>query len=227
MNTPVFVADIGGSFIKFGHSHFPAHLKEVKRVPTPTQDWAEFIAALRDLLQKHDHESAHKPQQKIPLALSIAAMIDPANGKAFSANIPCLNGHVLEKELEKELGRPVFAANDADCLGLAEAVEGAGQGHNIVFCTIFGTGVGGALIIKEELVQGCGGITGEWGHGAIANNIVTLPGEGEVTIPLVRCGCGQIGCLDTIGTARGLERFSEIAAKKIRILSVNNETRST
>jgi len=199
----IFVADIGGSFIKFGRSFAPSHLEECERVPTPTQDWADFVATLKTLLHKYDKES----QKQAPLALSIAAMIDPQTGQAFCANIPCVSGHVIEQELSQELGRPVFAANDADCLGLAEAVEGAGKGHSNVFCTIFGTGAGGALIINGQLVQGVGGIMGEWGHGAIANTHVTLAGEGMVEIPLIKCGCGQTGCLDTIGSARGLERI--------------------
>jgi len=212
-SSALFVADIGGSFIKFGFSQNQASLTELERVPTPAHEWHDFVAALSYLLQKysyllqkHDAPSQKTPQ-KTPLALSIAAMFDPLDGKAFSANIPCLSGHIFENQLSSELGRPVIAANDADCSGLAEAMEGAGKGHSNVFCAIFGTGVGGAMIVGGKLVQGGGGVVGEWGHGAISQSQINLDGEGEVTIPMVRCGCGNQRCIDTIGSARGLERI--------------------
>ncbi len=76
---------------------------------------------------------AHAPDDLGPLALSIAGLVDPVTTAAFSANIPCISGHRLSVELGEILQRQVIAANDADCLALAEAVEGAGKGHEIVF----------------------------------------------------------------------------------------------
>jgi N-acetylglucosamine kinase len=68
-----------------------------------------------------------------------------------------------------------------------------------VFGLILGTGVGGGLVIDGRLVNGPGGFAGEWGHGP-----VVAPPLGMSRFP---CGCGQTGCLDTVGGARGLERL--------------------
>jgi N-acetylglucosamine kinase len=198
---PVFAADIGGSFIRLGYSAGPGSLVILDRLPTPAGDWAAFADALDRLLQRH--AAGHNA----PLAISIAGLVDPMDGGAFSANIPCITGHALEQELGERLQRRVFAANDADCLALAEAGEGAGRGHPVVFCAVLGTGVGGGLVAEGRLIRGAGGISGEWGHGPILNTTVELPGEGEVHIPRFACGCGQIGCVDTIGGARGIERL--------------------
>ncbi|MDM7853044.1 ROK family protein [Pseudochrobactrum kiredjianiae] len=199
---PVFAADVGGSFIRLAFSPKAGELVSLDKVTTPVDDWSGFVQALKTLLNKHgrDHQA--------PLALSIAGLIDPADGRAFSANIPCINGHQLDKELEQHLGRRVVAVNDADSLALAEAGEGAGRGHRVVFCAVLGTGVGGGLVTDGRLVRGAGGIAGEWGHGPILNTMLEL--EGETTplyIPRFSCGCGQKGCVDTIGGARGIERL--------------------
>jgi N-acetylglucosamine kinase len=199
---PVFCADIGGSFIKFGLSSAPGELVLLDRVATPTTDWAAFCAALAALLDRH----ASLGDPASPLALSIAGLVDPHTGMATSANIPCITGRRIGDELCEALGRPVLAANDADCLTLAEANEGAGRGHSVVFCAIMGTGVGGGLAIDGKLVLGAGGVTGEWGHGPILNTMIEVGGE-AIHVPRFACGCGQAGCADTIGGARGIERL--------------------
>jgi N-acetylglucosamine kinase len=87
---------------------------------------------------------------------------------------------------------------------MAEAISGAGRGHRIVFGAILGTGVGGGLVADGRLVNASGGFAGEWGHGPI---IAAFAGNPPVSIPAYPCGCGQAGCVDTIGGARGLERL--------------------
>ena len=51
-------------------------------------------------------------------------------------------------------------------------------------------------------MRGAHGVTGEWGHGPVLADAVTARG-----IALVACGCGQLGCVDTYGSARGMERI--------------------
>ncbi len=129
------------------------------------------------------------------VAISIAGVVDRDTGRITVANIPCLDGRVLARELQAALGLPVLVLNDADCLALAEAVAGAGRDRRVVFGVILGTGVGGGLVIDGRVHEGAGGFAGEWGHGPVVQS------------PLLPCGCGQTGCLDTIGGARGLERL--------------------
>ncbi|MDZ7907544.1 MAG: ROK family protein [Gemmobacter sp.] len=136
------------------------------------------------------------------MAISIAGCIDPGTGRMRIANIPCLDGRVLVADLEAALGLPVWIGNDADCFALAEAGSGAGQGHRTVFGVILGTGVGGGLVIDGRLVTGAGGFAGEWGHGPVQDSRPL----GRV-LPRLTCGCGQVGCLDPIGSARGIERL--------------------
>jgi N-acetylglucosamine kinase len=194
----IICIDIGGSGIKAALASSPSAITPLGRVPTPLDAFGAFVAAIRDIAG-----TAGAPADT-PIAISITGVVDPADGSITCANIPCIDGRRLSADLAAELGRPVFVANDADCFALAEASEGAGRGHRIVFGAILGTGVGGGIVIDGHIVTGAGGFAGEWGHGPVA---ATSAGHPPVAIPRFACGCGQAGCVDTVGAARGMERL--------------------
>lgn len=197
----VLVADIGGSHIRLARQRRGGEFELLADLPTPIHDWAQFCVALRDAVLVYASPSA-------ALSISIAGVVSPQTGQVVAANIPCLNARPLAKELAVLLGMPVVVTNDADCAALAEARVGAGVGHDVVFCAVLGTGVGGGLVVDGRLVRGAGGLTGEWGHGAIVNEALVQTGAGhKVRVPRFRCGCGLTGCADTVGGARGLERL--------------------
>ena len=189
--------DIGGTAIKVAEAFSQTDLRVGARVPTPAHDYGAFIAALGQAIR-----AASVPPSG--LAFSLAGVLDPETGAATVANIPCLAGRRLEADLAADLGLPVVLANDADCCALAEATVGAGRGHDVVFGIILGTGVGGGVVVRGELINAGGGFAGEWGHGPVAQRLL---GQPEVTLPAVACGCGQVGCLDAVCSARGMERL--------------------
>ncbi|GJI90967.1 ROK family protein [Duganella hordei] len=188
--------DIGGSAIKCASAAADGSIGPLRRVPTPTNDFAAFTAAMGALIADGGPSDG--------VAISIAGVIDPADGRIKCANIPCIDGRALAADLEDAFKLPVWIANDADSFALAEAQAGAGRGHANVFGLILGTGVGGGLVIEGRLIGGPGGFAGEWGHGPVAAHFAGTP---PVAIPRFACGCGQTGCLDTVGGARGLERL--------------------
>jgi N-acetylglucosamine kinase len=197
----ILVADIGGSHIRLGRHREGADCELLARLPTPAQDWAQFCAALGEAVRPFASQAS-------ALSISIAGIVSPETGHITAANLPCLNARPLAQELQALLRMPVVVTNDADCAALAEARVGAGAGHAVVFCAVLGTGVGGGLVVDGRLVRGAGGLTGEWGHGPIVNEALQQTGDGrEVRIPRFKCGCGQTGCADTVGGARGLERL--------------------
>lgn len=200
--TVVFCADIGGSYIKFGLSPQQGEVSELARVATPAHSWEEFVLALQTLLTEH---GVGHPEDT-PLAISTAGLVSPQSGEVMATNIPGFAGHNLAAELSQALKRRVSVANDADCFALAEAHVGEGMGMPIVVGIILGTGVGGGIVFNGQLVRGHGGITGEWGHGAITRTELVLDNN-LVRVPRMPCGCGQTGCLDMLGGARGLERL--------------------
>jgi len=190
--------DIGGSAIKGAVASAPDRIEPLPKVPTPLADFGAFADAVAGVIAR----GPGRPGDRV--AVSITGVVDPDTGRIKCANIPCIDGRSLAADLEARLGCPVLVANDADCFALAEAVVGAGRGLPIVFGAILGTGVGGGLVIDGRLITGAGGFAGEWGHGPVA---ATMAGTPPVAVPRLACGCGQAGCVDTIGGARGLERL--------------------
>ncbi|KQS65596.1 N-acetylglucosamine kinase [Rhizobium sp. Leaf371] len=196
--------DIGGSAIKGAVATSPDDIRPLTRRPTPLHDFDAFVAALEDAFA----EAGIRPER---IALSIAGVVDPETQAITVANIPCLDQRPLARDLGNRLQMPVLIANDADCFALAEAGLGAGRGHRIVFGVILGTGVGGGLVANGRLINGQGGFAGEWGHGPA---VAATAGNPPVAIPAFACGCGQSGCVDTIGAARGMERLHQALHKE-------------
>ncbi len=150
------------------------------------------------------------------LAGLVAAARQASGGQAFSVgvgtpgsqtplgvmkncNSTCLNGRPLQRDLEAAIGQPVRLANDANCLALSEATDGAGAGAEVVFAVILGTGTGAGIAVRGRVLQGPNRLAGEWGHNPLPWG---EPGED----PLFDCYCGQRGCAETLLSGSGLAR---------------------
>jgi N-acetylglucosamine kinase len=204
--------DIGGTTIKAAAARSAHDVSNIGRVTTPGQDFNAFAQAIADLVAQGGAPDGSA------IAISIAGVVDPATNIATVANIPCIHGRALGPDLSAKLGRPVIVGNDADCFALAEAHAGAGKGHNVVFGVILGTGVGGGIVADGRLIRGAGGFSGEWGHGTI---VQTETRAWPHKIAHMPCGCGQLGCTDTIGGARGLERLhAHVHGEKLSSLDI-------
>ena len=197
-----FCLDIGGSFLKLAIGEGRA-LGEIVSVVTPA-DYKTFLDRVATLLMSAGLEPGDR------IGVSIAGSIDAQTSAIRAAQLPFL-GHVrfapdlcatLAERLAAPLTTPIVIENDADCFAMAEAHFGAGRNAENVFAIILGTGVGGAQVYRGGLVRGFGGTAGEWGHGPfIQKHDLSLPGA----VPQFACACGQKGCINTIGGARGLE----------------------
>ncbi len=190
--------DIGGTNIRFGMPTSTGEVPVMASVPTPQGSLDAFTQAIADLIEKYGNNKHNS------VAISIAGIVDPKTNRVKVANIPAIDSVDIGSVLTAKTGLPTIIANDADCLALAEASIGSAAGAKNVFGLILGTGVGGGLVINGEIVVGAYGATGELGHGPVVDPTAagTIPSVGHY-----KCGCGQVGCLDTIGGARGLERI--------------------
>jgi len=137
------------------------------------------------------------------LGIGTPGVVAPRSGLMKNSNTVCLNGQPVKADLERLLGRPMGIQNDANCFAMAEALHGAGRGRKLVFGVILGTGCGGGIIYKGEVIGGPQGIAGEWGHMCL--NPAGPP-----------CYCGQRGCVETYISGGGLEKryFEEFGVKK-------------
>ncbi len=133
-----------------------------------------------------------------PVGVGMPGSISPRTGLIRNANSQYLNGRTLGPDLEAVLGRPVRLANDANCMALSEATDGAGAGATgVVFGAILGTGCGGGVVVGGKLLEGANGVAGEWGH-------TPLPWQTDQD-RAPPCWCGRKGCLETYISGAGFE----------------------
>jgi len=171
------------------------------RVVTPARDYRGTLAAIADLIsaiEQEFHETAS-------VGIATPGSLSRQSGLVRNSNSTVLNGKPLDHDLAQTLRRPVRVANDANCFALSEATDGAAKGVESVFGLILGTGVGGGLVVRGQLVVGRNRVAGEWGH-----NPMPWPKPDE--LPGAPCYCGKRGCIETFLSGPGLARYFHAAA---------------
>jgi fructokinase len=132
------------------------------------------------------------------VGVGIPGSISPRTGLVRNANSLWLNGRPFGQDLAAALGRPVRIANDANCMALSEAVDGAGAGASgVVFGVIIGTGCGGGIVDRGRLIEGANGLAGEWGH----TPLPWLTDQDKAP----NCWCGRRNCMETYVSGTGFE----------------------
>jgi fructokinase len=156
-----------------------------KRVDTDTGSYDAIVAMIIGLVTGAEAALGEKGT----VGVGIPGTISAQTGLVKNANTNVLNGHPLDKDLGSGLGREVRCENDANCLALSEAVDGAGAGHRVVFAAILGTGCGAGIAIDRKPLSGVNLVAGEWGHNP-------LPWMNADEYPGPQCWCGKRSCIE-------------------------------
>ena len=165
------------------------------RIPTPIGDYPGILNAVAELVEFSERETG----QTGTVGIATPGAISPSTGLLKNSNSTVLNGKPLDRDLEARLGRPIRMENDANCLALSEAVDGAASNARVVFGVILGTGVGGGVVINRQVHVGRNKVAGEWGHNP-------LPWARGDELPGPECYCGKRGCIETFLSGSGLTR---------------------
>jgi predicted NBD/HSP70 family sugar kinase len=132
------------------------------------------------------------------IGIGIPGILDNSTQSVRGCNILAMNGRPLKTDLEILLDTSILIANDANCFALAETKFGVVKQLNIkpevAFGVILGTGVGGGLVIHDQLITGHHQIGGEWGHSF-------LDASGG------KCYCGNVGCVESVISGTALEQY--------------------
>lgn len=195
-----FGVDFGGTKIEAAALDADGRFLARVRAPNPGA-YEPAIGVIRALLEQAELETGARCER---LGIGMPGSISPRAGLIRNANSTWLNGRRFGEDLEAALERPVRLSNDANCLVLSEAVDGAGEGAKVVFAAILGTGCGGGLAVDGRLIEGANGIAGEWGH-------TPLPWPTGAEVPGPLCWCGRRGCLETYVSGTGLARDHQAA----------------
>ena len=181
-----FGVDLGGSKIEAIVLDGTGRTRWRQRVATPAGDYRATLASVASLIERAEADTGSRAQR---IGVGTPGVSTHA-GVMKNSNSLCLNGQPLEHDLATLLARPVRIANDANCLALSEATDGAGAGAEVVFAVILGTGVGAGVVVNGRLLTGPNGLAGEWGHNP-------LPWARADELPGPACYCGQHGCAET------------------------------
>lgn len=192
--------DLGGTKIEFVALERDGRELHRHRVPTPRNDYNGTIGAIRDGVEQIERDLA----RSATVGVGIPGTISQITKNVKNANSTWMNGRPFDRDLGAALQREVRCANDANCLAVSEATDGAGAGKHLVFAVILGTGCGGGVAFDGRVHNGRNGVAGEWGHN-------TLPWMRAEEFPGEPCYCGHCGCIETWISGTGLEADYERA----------------
>ncbi|MCX6559091.1 MAG: ROK family protein [Candidatus Aminicenantes bacterium] len=188
--------DLGGTRLKCGLVDERGGLLYKTQEPTPAT--ADGFFALVESMWAGLRQRAGEPIRAAGFGLP--GIFDLASRRILeSPHTGGLDGIEIEAVLERLLGVPVRADNDANLAAFGEWRHGAGRGvANLILLTI-GTGIGAGIIADGKLLRGARGYAGEVGH-------MSIRPDGEP------CACGGRGCLETEASARAIiRRYREAA----------------
>jgi len=193
MSDHLWGIDLGGTKIEAAIID-PVSFRSIERQRISTEanlGYRHILDQMSKLIRQLESSSRQKRPSKV--GIGTPGICDPKSGRMLNANTICLIDEPLICDLEHLLDCKLVYENDANCFALAEAVLGAGQGFDVVFGVILGTGVGGGIAIDGKVFGGKQGIAGEWGH-----NVLDPSGE--------LCYCGKRGCVETVLSGPAIAR---------------------
>ena len=176
----ILAIDIGGTMIKYGLVSSDGKILSTNKIKT------EASKGLNNILNKIDNIfKGYKENNPVGIAVSGTGQINGMIGKVIGGNpiIPNWIGTNLVKILEEKYNLPAVLENDVNCVALGEKWIGAGKDLSNFICLTIGTGIGGGIILNNQLFRGENFVAGEFGH--------TLIKKGEFeqfasTIALIR-----------------------------------------
>ncbi|HEY1719823.1 MAG TPA: ROK family protein [Magnetospirillaceae bacterium] len=179
--------DVGGTKIEAVAIDEAGHEMARKRVETPRGSYEGTIATIRDLALEVEDKAG---QGQARVGIGHPGWTVRATGLIAGANSTWITNRPFARDIAAALGRECRLSNDANCLVVSEATDGAAAGKRVVFGVILGTGVGGGVVVDGKVIDGANGIAGEWEHNP-------LPWPRAEELPGPSCYCGRTGCIET------------------------------
>ncbi|AZS13190.1 MULTISPECIES: ROK family glucokinase [Paenibacillus] len=205
MSEKIYIGvDLGGTAIKVGICNEEGQLLHTYEGPTEVDKGPETIV---DNIERYVRlvveQSPFNWEQVAGVGAGVAGFTNVREGIIiFAPNVGLKDFHIRQI-LEERLDKPVKIDNDANVAALGEAWGGAGKGIDNCVCYTLGTGVGGGIIIDGKIYQGFSGLAGELGHMSVVPDLEAI-----------QCGCGKMGCLETVSSATGIIRMANDAVAR-------------
>lgn len=187
----IVAIDIGGTEIKYGLVSEDGRVLETETIDTEAKLGS---AILLDKIFKI--VESYLPREVGGIALSSTGQVDGIHGKVIGG-IPLIPGWIgtdIVEILEKKYNLPALLENDVNCAAMGELWQGAGRGYDNFLCLTIGTGIGGGIVIGQDIYRGESYVAGEFGHFQIEKN-------GRL------CSCGKRGCYEAYASTGSLIRL--------------------
>jgi glucokinase len=191
--------DLGGTNMRIAAVDAEGTLLET--VTTSTQVARPRGEVLREMSEAIRAMAAKHAQSRkwLGAGIGVPGIIDKRTGLLReSANLPGWHEYPVREEIERLLGVPVILENDANAAALGENWLGAAAGMDDMLMITLGTGVGGGIVLRQQIWHGMTGMAGELGH-------VTIDPNGPP------CGCGNNGCVEQYASATAIARMAKQA----------------
>ncbi|MGP0585453.1 ROK family glucokinase [Paenibacillus timonensis] len=205
MSEKIYIGvDLGGTAVKVGICNEEGQLLHTYEGPTEVDKGADTIVAnIEKYVRRVVEESPFAWEQVAGVGAGVAGFTNVREGIIILAPNVGLKDFPIREILEQRLGKPIKIDNDANVAALGEAWGGAGKGIENCVCYTLGTGVGGGIIMNGKIYQGFSGMAGELGHMSVVPDLEAIG-----------CGCGQMGCLETVSSATGIIRMAKDAVAR-------------
>jgi glucokinase len=205
MSEKIYVGvDLGGTAIKVGICDEHGQLMHTYEGPTEVDKGVDTVIANIEKYVRHIvAESPYSWEQLEGIGAGVAGFTNVREGIIVLAPNIGFRNVAIRSILEERLGKPVKIDNDANVAALGEAWAGAGKGVDNCVCYTLGTGVGGGLILNGKIYQGFSGMAGELGHVSVVPDLEAI-----------QCGCGKMGCVETVSSATGIIRMAKDAVER-------------
>ncbi len=187
-------ADLGGTKIQTVIVDDENEVLGTDRRPTPTKGGPPDVAdEIAESVRVSCADAGVSPDDIAALGVGAPGQIDKAAGTVSQAgNLPnWMFTYPLGPELTTRLGVPVQVGNDVQVGVVAEHRLGAGRPYSSLIGIFCGTGVGGGIIMHDQLWLGRG-YAGEVGH-------MVIQDDGAP------CTCGRSGCMEAYAGRAAME----------------------
>ena len=194
----IITFDIGGTFIKYALCDENFRLTKSSKISTDASiGGKKIIEKVIEIIKEHEGVDR--------VGVSTAGQVDSNTGTVVYATdtIPGYTGTKIKEMIESETGILTFVENDVNSAALGEAYFGSGKGFDNFICLTYGTGIGGAIWLNNDLYKGSSCSAGELGH-------IITHADG------IDCTCGGKGCYECYASARALvKKVNESSVEKL------------
>jgi glucokinase len=190
--------DLGGTKILVVIADAAGNVRGDGRTATNAAEGAEAVVRrIASCVQEATREAGIDPAAIEAAGVSAPGPIDTIEGViTHPPNLPGWRDVPLARLLSEQLGMPATLENDANCGAVGEHEFGAGRGYRHMLYVTASTGIGGGIIIDDELYAGASGAAGEVGHMPVSEH-------GP------KCGAGHVGCLEAYASGTAIARRAQ------------------